>query len=79
MKKIFFIVIGIIFIILGVIGLIFPIVPQIPFLVIGVGLLIMNSEKFKEKFLGSRLYNEHLKSHIEKNKLLSKIWSKLID
>ena len=60
MKKIMFLVLGIAFLILGIIGLALPIIPQIPFLMIGICLLVVSSKKFKTFILNNRLYQQHL-------------------
>lgn len=64
--------------ILGVIGLVLPVIPQIPFLIVGIVFLTSGSKKIKNKLLQSNLYNNHMKDNIEKNKILSKIWNKMI-
>ena len=56
MKKICFLILGIAFLILGIIGLALPIIPQIPFLVLGACLLIMSSKKIKDFVLNSSIW-----------------------
>ena len=75
MKKIIFIILGVFFLILGVIGLALPVIPQIPFLILGVVFLSMASEKFKHKLISSRLYKEHLEKHVKEHKVFSKIFN----
>lgn len=74
MKKICFLIFGIAFLILGIIGLALPIIPQIPFLVLGVCLLIMSSKKIKNYILNHHLYLTHIEPHIRKSKTMSRIW-----
>ena len=75
MKKICFLILGIAFLILGIIGLALPIIPQIPFLVLGACLLIMSSKKIKDFVLNHRLYHTHVEPNIKKSKTMSKIWN----
>ena len=77
MKKICFLILGIAFLILGIIGLALPIIPQIPFLVLGVCLLIMSSKKIKNFVLNHHLYLTHIEPHIRKSKTMSKIWNRI--
>lgn len=75
MKKICFLIIGTAFLFLGIIGLALPIIPQIPFLMLGVCLLIMSSKKTKDFVLNHHLYLTHVEPHIRKSKTMSKIWN----
>ena len=65
-----------VFYILGIIGLIIPIIPQIPFFIIGTIFMIIGFEKIKDKILKSNFYREHLKGFVNKNKTLKKLFSK---
>ncbi|MBO5451624.1 MAG: DUF454 family protein [Lachnospiraceae bacterium] len=76
MKKICFLILGIAFLILGIIGLALPIIPQIPFLVLGACLLIMSSKKIKDFVLNHRMYHTHVEPHIKKSKTMSRIWER---
>ena len=75
MKKIICLILASIFYILGTIGLIIPIIPQIPFFVIGTIFLIIGFERIKDKILESNFYQEHLKDFVNKNNILKKIFS----
>lgn len=79
MKKIMFLVLGIAFLILGIIGLALPIIPQIPFLMIGTCLLVVSSKKFKTFILNNRLYQQHVEPHIKGNKTFSKWWNHVVN
>lgn len=70
MKKIVCIIFASIFYILGFIGLLIPVVPQVPFFVIGTVILAFGSKKVKEKIRSSKFYNEHVKEYLEKYKIL---------
>lgn len=76
MKKIICLIIASIFYVLGIIGLIIPIIPQIPFLLIGTIFLIIGFENIKDKILDSDFYKLHFKKYVDKNKILKKIFSK---
>lgn len=76
MKKIICLIFAVIFYLLGIVGLIIPIIPQIPFFVIGTVFLIIGFEGVKEKIIKSNFYKKYLKEYVEKNKILNKIFSK---
>ena len=75
MKKVIFIILGLFFMILGVIGLALPVIPQIPFLILGAVFLSMASTKFKHKLISSKLYKEHLEKHVSKHKFISRFFN----
>ncbi|MBO6268636.1 MAG: DUF454 family protein [Clostridium sp.] len=72
MKRILFIVGGCIFLILGIIGLALPVIPQVPFLVIGVLFLARGSKKVHQMLVTNPLYEEKVRPVIEKNRFLKK-------
>lgn len=76
MKKIICLIFASGFYILGIIGLIIPIIPQIPFFIIGTIFIIIGFEGIKEKILESNFYKQHLKEFVDKNNTLKKIFSK---
>ena len=76
MKKLICLVMASVFYILGIIGLIIPIIPQMPFFIIGTIFMIIGFEKLKDKILKSDFYREHLKGLVNKNKTLKKLFSK---
>ena len=77
MKKIVFLIIGVIFLILGIIGLMLPIIPQIPFLVVGAIMLMLGSDKIKNYISNHYLFKDHVEPHIHKSKWVSGIWEKI--
>ena len=77
MKKIICLIFASIFYILVIFGLIIPIIPQIPFLIIGTLFIIIGFDKTKEKILKSNFYNQHARKYIEKNNLLKKIFNQI--
>lgn len=74
MKKIICLIFASLFYLLGIIGLIIPIVPQIPFFIIGTIFLIIGFQTIKEKILESKLYEKYLKEWVNKNNFLRKIF-----
>ena len=76
MKKIICLIFGSIFYLLGIIGLIIPIIPQIPFFIIGTIFLIIGFEEIKEKIIESDFYKQHLKDLVDKNNTFKKFFSK---
>ena len=74
MKKIICLIFASLFYLLGIIGLIIPIVPQIPFFIIGTIFLIIGFETIKEKILESKLYDKYLKEWVSENNFLRKIF-----
>ncbi|MDD5852610.1 MAG: DUF454 family protein [Lachnospiraceae bacterium] len=77
MKKIVFLIIGVVLMILGIIGLMLPVVPQIPFLVAGAIMLMLGSEKIKNYISNHHLFKDHVEPHIHKGKWISEIWEKI--
>ena len=75
MKKIICLIFASVFYLLGIIGLIIPIIPQIPFLVIGTFFLIIGFKGIKEKIMKSNFYKQHLKKYVDKNNTLKKLFS----
>ena len=74
MKKIICIIFASVFYILGFIGLLIPVIPQVPFFVVGTLMLALGSKKVKEKIKSTKFYNEHVKEYLEKYKILRVIF-----
>ncbi len=74
MKQMIFFILGVFFLILGAIGLALPVIPQIPFLLLGVVFLSMASKRFKNKLISSEIYKKHLEQHVAKHKFISKFF-----
>lgn len=66
-------VIGLFFILLGFIGLLLPVIPQVPFFIVGAICLMKSSDHIKDWVKGHRLYQVHCQKVIEKSKLLKRI------
>ena len=60
-------VIGVFFILLGFVGLLLPVVPQVPFFIIGAICLMESSNRIKEWVKGHELYQKHCQKIIEAN------------
>lgn len=74
MKKIICLVMASIFYILGIIGLIIPIIPQIPFFIMGTIFLVIGFKGVKERMIKSNFYKQHLKKYVDKNNFFKKIF-----
>ena len=74
MKKIICLIFATIFYILGIIGLIIPVIPQIPFFIIGTIFMVIGFKEVKIKIKESEFYKNHLKEFVSKNKILKKIF-----
>ena len=74
MKKIICLIFATIFYILGIIGLIIPVIPQIPFFIIGTIFMVIGFKEFKIKIKESEFYKNHLKEFVSKNKILKEIF-----
>lgn len=75
MKKIICLILASVFYLLGIIGLILPIIPQIPFFIIGTIFLMIGFKKIRKKVEESDFYKKHLKDIVNKNKTLNAIIS----
>lgn len=64
-KKIMFIIIGMVSLILGSIGVILPVIPTTPFLLLASFCFVRGSKKFDMWFKSSKIYKNHLESFVE--------------
>ena len=69
-------VIGVFFILLGFVWLLLPVVPQVPFFIIGAICLMESSNRIKEWVIGHELYQKHCQKIIEKSHFLKRILNK---
>ena len=67
------ILLGILFLLAGLIGLMLPVVPQIPFFVVGCLCLTVGSERFKHWFTATGFYTRHVAKWIKKHQKLADI------
>ena len=73
-KKVICIILAMIFYILGAIGLALPVVPQVPFFIIGTIFLVIGFKSIKSKIVKSELYTKYLKEIVNKNNILKNIF-----
>ena len=71
-KAIIFIA-GLASICIGIIGLMLPVIPQIPFFVLGVLLLCSASKRFKKMIVMSTLYQRYIKSLVDSHKKIREL------
>lgn len=72
MIKVIVFIVGLASICLGLIGLMLPVIPQIPFFLLGVLLLCTASKQFKRRFVESVLYQRYLKSLFDSHEKIKK-------
>ena len=73
MKKIICLVFGIAFMILGGVGLLLPVIPQIPFFVMGIIFLMTGSKRFAGWIKEKSFYQQYIKPVLQKNKMIAKL------
>ncbi len=66
LKKIMFLLVGLIAFVLGVIGIFLPLLPTTPLFLLTSYCLLKGSEKLNEKFMQTKLYKKYVKSFVEK-------------
>lgn len=66
LKKIMFLLVGLIAFVLGVIGIFLPLLPTTPLFLLTSYCLLKGSEKLNEKFMQTKLYEKYVKSFVEK-------------
>ena len=75
MIKIVRLILGILFYIAGGIGLVLPVVPQVPFLILGTVFLMTGSRRFAVWIRSKRFFQEYAEPFLEKNRFLSSLIS----
>lgn len=73
-KKIICIILSMLFYIIWIIGLALPIVPQVPFFIIGTIFLVIGFKSIKSKIVKSELYTKYLEEIVNKNNILKNIF-----
>lgn len=66
MKKIFFILFGIIFLILGTIGIVIPLLPTTPFYLLSAYFFGKSSEKYYKFLMNNKVFGKYIKDYYEK-------------
>lgn len=65
MKKIFYLIVGILSTALGAVGVVLPILPTTPFLLLAAFCFAQSSERLHRWFLSTKLYEKHLKDFVQ--------------
>ena len=65
MKKIFYLIVGILSTALGAVGVVLPILPTTPFLLLAAFCFAQSSEHLHRWFLSTKLYEKHLKDFVQ--------------
>ena len=63
-KKIIFVIVGVISLLLGIMGTVLPILPTVPFLLLASYCFARGSNKFEVWFKSSKIYKKYLESFI---------------
>lgn len=71
-KKVIFIIIGLVALILGSIGVILPILPTTPFLLLASFCFVRGSDKFDKWFKSSKIYKNYLEDFAENKSMTLK-------
>ncbi len=71
-KKIIFLIVGVISLFLGSIGIFLPILPTVPFYLLTVFCFSQSSEKLHNWFIGTNLYKKNLASYVQKKGMTKK-------
>ncbi len=71
-KRLVFLILGLLCLTLGTIGVFLPILPTVPFYLATVFCFSQSSQKFHDWFIGTELYKKHLQSFVEKKGMLMK-------
>lgn len=67
LKKLMFLLVGLIAFVLGVIGIFLPVLPTTPLFLLTSFCLLKGSEKLNEKFMKTKMYEKYVKSFVEKD------------
>lgn len=71
-KRLIFLILGLLCLTLGTIGVFLPILPTVPFYLATVFCFSQSSQKLHDWFIGTNLYKKHLQSFVEKKGMLMK-------
>ena len=64
-KKVLFLILGIISLILGIIGIFLPLLPTTPLLLLTSYCFLKSSDRLSEKFMKTKIYNKYVKKFKE--------------
>lgn len=65
LKKILYLILGIIALILGIVGIFLPVLPTTPLLLLTSFCLLKSSDRLNEKFMKTKIYEKYVKSFKE--------------
>lgn len=71
-KRLVFLILGMICLALGTVGVFLPILPTVPFYLATVFCFSQSSKKLHDWFIGTNLYKKHLQSFVEKKGMVLK-------
>ena len=71
-KRLIFLILGLICLALGTVGVFLPILPTVPFYMETVFCFSQSSQKLHDWFISTKLYKKHLQSFVEKKGMLLK-------
>lgn len=71
-KRLIFLILGLLCLVLGTIGIFLPILPTVPFFLATVFFFSKSSQKLHDWFIGTGMYKKHLQSYVEKRGMLLK-------
>ncbi len=71
-KRLIFLILGLICLALGTVGVFLPILPTVPFYLATVFCFSQSSQKLHDWFIGTELYKKHLQTFVEKKGMLLK-------
>ena len=66
LKKLMFLLVGLIAFVFGVIGIFLPLLPTTPLFLLTSYCLLKSSDKLTEKFMKTKMYEKYVKSFVEK-------------
>lgn len=71
-KKIIYILLGILFLVIGIIGILLPILPTTPFFLLTSYFFTKSSTRLNNWFVSTKLYKNHLKEFVESKSMTLK-------
>ena len=66
LKRLIFLILGIVCLVLGCIGIVLPILPTVPFFLVTVFCFAKSSQRLHDWFVGTKMYKKHLESFVKK-------------
>ena len=71
-KRLIFLALGCVCLALGTIGVFLPVLPTVPFYLATVFCFSQSSKRLHDWFIGTKLYQKHLQSYVEKRGMTAK-------